>query len=309
MERNLHNQKAELRENSFSRRAPEVSIFRLYFDNIPMGTVSLSEVVFSTRYEAEVVCVRRERDPARRRELKSRLPAITPSGVFSKRYADGLVRHSGFICLDLDGKDNPRVGDWEALKSSLADLQGLWYAGLSVSGNGLFLLVKIARPDRHAEHFHALDCDLRLRGLVVDSSCRNVDRLRGASYDANPLYFPDAEPYETLLAPMHTSDHRAPAMPQNGDFTALRVARFVETIERTGTDITGSYADWFAVGRSLAAEFGERGRNHYHAISCNHPEYTPAETDRQFDKCLRACSRTSISTLFWLCKRHGITAQ
>jgi hypothetical protein len=171
------------------------------------------------------------------------------------------------------------------------------------------LLFRIKYPERHADHFHALDRNLRSRGLVVDASCKDIARLRGASYDANPLYFPDAEPYSGLLSPTrptHYHDHRPP---QNGDLTAFRVGRLVKAIERTRTDITGSYTDWFAVGRSLASEFGEPGRDYYHAVSRYHPKYTPAETDRQFDKCLTACASTSISSLFYLCKRHGITTR
>jgi hypothetical protein len=184
-----------------------VSLFRGYSDARPVGVVSLFDFLLQPTYREQIEALRRCKYKAQRRELKSRLPAITPSGVFSKRCNGGLIRHSGFICIDIDGQDNPSITDWEAVKPSLSDIDGLWYGGLSASGSGLFLLFGIAHPERHAGHFHALARDLLGRGLIVDATCKDVARLRSASYDPNPIYLPDATHYDGFRTP--TKEARA----------------------------------------------------------------------------------------------------
>src|SRR5205809_272751 len=36
-------------------------------------------------------------------ELKTALPAVMPSGIFTRRNDKALSRHSGVICIDIDG--------------------------------------------------------------------------------------------------------------------------------------------------------------------------------------------------------------
>lgn len=136
-----------------------VSMFSGYNNPIPTGEIPLADFLLQPTYKKEVEVLRGCGDKARLRELKSKLPAITPSGIFSRRRNDGLIRHSGFICIDIDGQDNHDVTDWEALKSSLSDFTGLWYTGLSASGNGLFLIFRIKYPEMHANHFTAISSE------------------------------------------------------------------------------------------------------------------------------------------------------
>ena len=68
-----------------------------------------------------------------------------------------------------------------------------------------------------------------------------------------------------------------------------------------------SYRDWFRVGRALASEFGEGGREYFHRVSRNSEKYRREECDRQYDACLRCGTRYTISTFFYLCKEHGLT--
>jgi hypothetical protein len=100
---------------------------------------------------------------------------------------------------------------------------------------------------------------LRERGLVVDTACKDVARLRSASYDLNPLYFHDATHYDGLITP---TKETKPLYTESrcDDLTALRVGKLVATIEATGTSIAEFYPDWFAVGCALASEFRELGR-------------------------------------------------
>lgn len=295
-----------------SQNLPEiqVSLFENYENPVPKGVIPLYDWLFSAQYQyiKEVEVIREGKDKNHRRELKSKLPAVTPSGTFSYRSNSELIKHSGIICMDLDKKDNSQISDFSAIKDTLTNFEGLYYAGLSVSGNGLFLLIRIAYPEKHLEHFNALAYDLKERELIVDPQCKEVSRLRGASYDPNPYFNPSTALYEKLLShnvmkPVFSTNI------QDAGLTWHRVRILVEKIEQSRIDITNAYKDWYAIGRSLAAEFGENGREWYHLISRQSTKYKPQECDKQYDRCLQACSLTSIASFFDICKQHKIYAK
>ncbi len=298
-----------------------VSLFRDYSHSTPISETSLSDFLTTSTYKRQVEEIRNCTDKTRRRELKSKLPAITPSGIFSKRSNSGLIKHSGMICIDIDQQENPEISNWEALKSTISDLQGLWYAGLSVSGNGLFLVFKVKHPEKHLEHFNAIASELADRGIMVDQACKDISRLRGASYDPKPFYSPLVAPYEALLT---TSTQRVPGgsvtqtqsnpkktvgYQSSEGLTAYRVSRLIDRIEATGVNIAEYYPEWFAIGRALASEFGESGRDWFHTISSKSQKYNLKECDQQYNRCLQTCSQTSIRTFFYYCKQNGITAK
>ena len=128
-------------------------------------------------------------------------------------------------------------------------------------------------------------------GVIVSSNRINV--YNNPSNLKKPLPSPYEAPTKTLMV-------------ESREQTAHNVRKLVEKIQNSGTDITDYYKDWFSIGCSLASEFGESGRNWYHIISEQSPKYKPDECNRQYDKCLRCCSRTSIRTFFYFCKQFGI---
>lgn len=79
-------------------------------------------------------------------------------------------------------------------------------------------------------------------------------------------------------------------------------------IESARVDITSGYAAWRDLGFALSDALGENGRTYYQRISRFHPEYSAAETDKQYDKCMRAHGTgVTIKTFFQLAKEHGIS--
>lgn len=286
-----------------------VSYFPSYTEPEPAGVVSLADFLLQPLYREKVEQIRRCPDKRRRRELKRQLPAVTPAGVFSRRCNDGLIRPSGLVGLDVDGADNPHIGNWEAVKWTISDLPGLWYAGLSASGNGLFLAFCVKCPEQYGRSFDALSQELSGRGIRVDAACRDIARLRGASYDPAPFFNPDAMPYDGYIAPKPLPVNPVRRVEVFSDKTGERVGRLVDRIERQGINMADAYPDWYALGRSLAAAFGESGRGWFHTVSAQSPKYNPRECDAQYDGCLRTCSRTSISTFFWYCKQYGLMAK
>ena len=150
--------------------------------------VNLFTWLTSEKYKPQVEVIRQTEDKEARDKLKLRLPAITPSGQFTKRNQYGLVKHSGLLCIDIDHQDNKHIGNYSDLKQHLCNIQNFAFVGLSVSGNGFYCLMPISQPDKHELHFKAIQSDLERFGIVVDKSGSDVPRLRFYSFD-NEAYF------------------------------------------------------------------------------------------------------------------------
>lgn len=128
----------------------------------------------SGKSKVKVEHIRSTIDKERANALKSNLPSICFSGKFEQRKDDGLIEHSGFICLDFDD-----VGDIDEYKSLLCGNDYVYAAWVSPSGKGIKALVKIADGNKHREHFSALQDDF----VGVDRSGINPSRVCYESYD------------------------------------------------------------------------------------------------------------------------------
>lgn len=281
-----------------------VSYFPGYGVALPTCSISLFDFLTEKQkgFKDQVEKIRLTIDNEQRRKLKSQLPAITPAGEFSQRCKAGLLSFSGFVCVDIDGKDNPYITDFDALKRQLTGFPGLAYAGLSVGGNGLYLLIRVSLPDRYINHLNAIFDDLEGMGIKPDRVCVDISRLRGISYDPDPVLNPYVSAYTDFVELKHSYNT---AQNITGD-TFSRVSDIVNTIVGSHINISESYFDWFRIGQSLAAEFGEAGRGLFHTISAQSGKYNEQECDKQYTKCLGACNRVTIASFFQLCKMYGI---
>jgi hypothetical protein len=81
----------------------------------------------------------------------------------------------------------------------------------------------------------------------------------------------------------------------------------VQRIEKSQLDLTCDQGDWVKLGFAFASEFGETGRNYFHRICRFYSDYSYAETNRQFDKCLKDNKPgASIKSFFFAAKQAGI---
>lgn len=302
-------------------RNPKVSLFESYRQKIPVGQMRLFDWVCSGRYKEAAERIRSLSDKSEQRKYKAELPCITPSGIFSYCSDKNLDLHSGYICVDIDGgKDNPNITDFEKLKFEvIGAMEYVAYCGLSISGNGVFCLVPIEKPQFHREHFYALEKYFQEKGITIDTACKNVSRLRGASYDANPFLNPDAVTFTGMIEQpvKKLKEHTQSESRQVFTTTApknipLIMPSILKMIEDNEIDITGKRSQWFGIGCALAGEFGEEGRYIYHAVSKFYKNekyrYSREETDAMYDSCLKNCHkyRYTIGTFYYWCKEYGM---
>lgn len=271
-----------------------VSAFKSAKDVEPQDVNLLKWLEGNEQLKRLVDKIRLEPDKDRRSELKKQLPAITPSGTFTTRKAEALVKHSGFIALDFDNCDP------QAAKKVLADIKNVFYAGLSASGRGCWALIPISDPTNHRRHFDALRGDFEALGMEIDRACKDVCRLRFFSYDSDPIFNLDAVTYRKL-APKPIYRRTLQTYCGNDD-----LERLIHLIVSNRQDITGDYEDWLKVGSTLASIYGEGGRDKFHALSQFYHKYDPREADRQYTACLRNNPGYGPAMLFSIAKRYGV---
>tara|TARA_R110000787_G_C13420814_1_gene444874 strand:+ start:194 stop:2623 length:2430 start_codon:yes stop_codon:yes gene_type:complete len=134
--------------------------------------------------------IRAESNKSVRNTIKANLPSICFSGEFLKRSDIGLQKHSGLICLDLDGypKTKLLLDD----KKKFSKNKYVYSVFISPSGKGLKVLVRIPRETKnHVGYFNALE--KHFKSEFFDKTSKNISRVCYESYD--PLIFinPKAE--------------------------------------------------------------------------------------------------------------------
>ena len=206
--------------------------------------------------------------------------------------------------MDVDGKDNPDLSDFEEVSELISQVPYVAYCGRSVGFLGYFMLIRIANPNEHRRHFEALREDFARCGLVIDKACKDVGRKRFVSYDSRPYVNENAKVYERMGGRETGRIPRRDSRMAHGDDNG--VDRLVEAIRANGVDITGGYDQWFRIGCAVASEYGERGRDIFHRISEQGASYDPRKCDMKYDDCLRTGGNIGIGTLFYYAKMYGL---
>lgn len=126
---------------------------------------------------------------------KKTLPITLFSGVFKGRKDEDILGHSGLVILDFDHIDTESS---KALLSTDKFVRACW---VSPSGDGLKVLVKISNPERHRDHFRALQTYFdKTYGLEVDPSGINEARACFESLDPDLIYNESSDKFGGMLS-------------------------------------------------------------------------------------------------------------
>lgn len=176
-------------------------------------TVNLLAELKSNKYEIHQIALRCETNPIAQDLLKIKMPVLMVSGVFEGgKSAKNLVNHSGLIVVDIDLKDNLTISNFPELKTELCKIPNVAYCGKSVRGKGFWLIIPIAYPEKHKLHFRFMEKWFATKGIKIDPSGENVNRLRFYSYDGDAYFNHAAEPLAStyslpvLLAPSRSQN-------------------------------------------------------------------------------------------------------
>jgi|UniRef100_UPI0040487BFA hypothetical protein len=189
----------ELWENS-------VSVFENAFSVTPIGELRLIDLleclrdedsweslgsprILATLKKAKIngAKISKEEDHAKRQDLKTWIPSFTPRGTVVTRDKDTKDKSfvpSGWMQIDIDGKDNPTYSALE-LKQKMSSWPFVGFCCYSISGKGVWGLAP-TNNDVTAT-FNAIYQFAKSEGVNLDiSKGKGEAELRIISFDHNP---------------------------------------------------------------------------------------------------------------------------
>lgn len=273
----------------------KISLFANTKSVIPESQITIDEFLSSVKFgkwRLQIEAIRNEPDKDKRKALKELLPAITASGIFSKRNQDSLLQHSGFICIDLDNFTD---------KTSLLLDQYTHALFTSVSGGGLAVLVKI-NPAKHKESFKWLqEYYFKNYGIVCDPAPSNPASLRFVSWDPECFVNEKSKPAKFAI-PRQKKIQSLPIY-----FSDDHVGQMVKEAVSRGINIAESYSEYLTLAFAISSGFGEAGRSHFHALAGVSSKYNSEHADKQYNICLKKPDGgITVGSFYYLLKQAGI---
>lgn len=279
-----------------------------YFDNVfdkKGSTINLYDYLidkdkkYYNKYSAIVDSIRNAKTDEQRKELKknSNLACITVSCETGDDKSD-IKEVNNIICIDIDKKDNLTIID--RVPSLVKQFNCVSYFAKSVSGTGYYCLIPVKYTDMFKQHFNALQRDFAERGITIDKSCSNVNRLRYYSYDEDAYINTNAEVYDTVL-----EDKRETSITENRELKPIKIndksiTEMLDYINMNKLDITNTYQRWLSVTAAIANTYSEAGRALYHNICKYHKAYNVYECDDKYnDLLINQLTDYTIGTLFY----------
>ena len=177
--------------------------------------VDLTKIVNRIKQGKSIEIIKRVREAPTKKEadaIKQELPCILFSGEFAQRNGNGLIKHSGLMCVDFDKYENDEV--MLQHRAMLEQNPHFILLFTSPSGNGIKGVVRIpeATKETHPKYFKAFQEKFDFD--YWDKSCSNVDRLCYESYDPEIYVNNDAIIFEPQLIDKGYYNHeKAPLIP------------------------------------------------------------------------------------------------
>jgi hypothetical protein len=260
------------------------------------------QIIQSDQHKETVERIRSLTDESAKKVLKSTLAYFTFSGQFNARKLEGLVKHSGFICVDFD-----HLQQLDYIKEKLVTDPYTHMLFVSPGGEGLKIVVKID-PEEHLNSFFWLEGYYdRTYGLKLDPSCKDIPRPCFVSYDPDCFYNADSQtPAIPKDVDLETGEVlESPKVPESKGKLIKLVEAYVKKIEDTKTDITAEYSDWLVVCFCLAT-FGEEGRDYFHRVSKLNEKYSLSDCNYKFDNAIKTSRFTTPAKFFTICKSYNL---
>ncbi len=210
----------------------QINMFKDAWTKQPMDTITIDAFIDGIRegrWKHQVETVRQCIDKEQRDEAKKSVPSVTCSGTFTQRNQESMIKHSGYICIDVDVRVD---------RSTLCRDQYTYALFDSVSGNGVAILVKIS-PEKHRESFEYLQrYYFDQYGLVIDPKPRNIASLRFVSYDPHLYINPESK------LSRHNIPKPKPTKTLPLVYTQDEIGTLVRSAQDKGVNIAESYEDY-----------------------------------------------------------------
>lgn len=253
----------------------KVSVYKNAFAKEQIGTIDFIDWSLDSKHKVNVLAVRKGLGK------KDQLECVLPGGIFSDRGLYSCIKPSGLLYVDIDSKDNTDI--LKARKLVITDPHVILVQA-STGGKGLSVVYKIAKAskEQYNWYYRQVEALLSCAGIKADKACKNINRIKFASYDPKP--------YVNLKAKTLKLTYKPPKIkPVEVQIdTALKkdILDMVALLDSGKVDITGDYNDWLYLAGMLHLVFGYRqGLTIFHRISKFYANYSAEEATSKYDYC------------------------
>ena len=224
-------------------------------------------------------------------------PVVTPSAIFlpdaDNRKVESIQNFTNVIAIDIDLKDN-RGKSLAELRTITNKTPYVFYSAVSVSGQGLFALIRldsVDSPDTFREYFSALEEYFKCRGVVIDGACKDPTRLRYVTNDPNPYTNENALvwTYRTpVYIPMkYGKNFNVSDVPKKRFVTtstltdAQKMDFIISDVTNNGIIINPTHSDTLTMSAAIANTFGADGWDYFAALNTPKHGYDAADVKYQ----------------------------
>ena len=281
------------------KRVPEsiltdtnISVFQL----TPQGQTKIADVPLKNaiqmgeEYRENIQQIRninRETNEKEYKRLKLQMPMFTVSCSCGNS-AKNIDKYTNILCIDIDEKDNKQT-NIEEIRKKVNNLPYTLFSSISVGGKGLYCLVAVDGEEKDfINHFKALEDDFQRMNIIIDKSCKNLNRLRVISYDTAAYYNEKAQIYtkKKIEYPKVTYKETKQISNHTKDKDKATFEMAIKDIEERGLVITHNHRETLDLSNCLACVFGEEGRDYLHTIRKQRKGYDAYKIDECFDTSL-----------------------
>jgi len=229
---------------------------------------------------------------------KAKLPQICWSVKIKTRNKDlpfdqRVIEHTGKICLDIDFSDNPTMRVRDIIDK---DCYAQYLSPSQKGKKVIYNCKKTLDPKEHRRIYDACIKRLKDKGinLKVDPMSKSIIAPQYVSWDPNLYFNPKTKLVVQPLPPLKLK----PVVTLTNEQHKKTIEDLNYCITQLGTkDVTGSdvvdadgkkvgYHNWWNIGFGLSYSLGEDGREIFHKISGNYPNYNAYECDDFYDACI-----------------------
>ena len=147
---------------------------------------------------------------------------------------------------------------------------------------------------------------MKTYGITLDKTCKDITRLRFASFDPDCYYNPDATTYYWEVEPNQPPKVKSQQYISSSTMSDQeRLANELNFMKNQNIVIQDDYDTWFKMGMALNSAFGEDGRGLFHEFSKLSDKYDKDECDTQYNNIVShydSDSEITLGTLFHIIK-------
>jgi len=209
------------------------------------------------------------------------LECVLPAGIFMDRGLYSCIKPSGLLYVDIDHKSGT---DMVHARKTLARDPCVLMVQASTGGKGLCVVYRIAPvgKEKYSWYYMQVEQTLAKKGIVVDRACKNINRVKFASYDPDTYINEKAKVLKLTFKPPKIK----PVEIKIDSQLKKDIMGMIGLLEEGKVDITGSYNDWLYLAGMFNLIFGPvQGLKVFLTVSRFYPNYNEEEACSKFEYC------------------------